>query len=121
MDPIAILMKKFSKGPLWIGLLTHPFYEEVQAPEYERQRLKLDGPQEALFNTHIVRFPRAESDWGTVFAFGLYKSPTEPACEQLCSAWLTKEHALFKGDNTSFHPYSIVIEGMLATLLGVRR
>lgn len=116
MDPIAKLPKELldrvsSAEPLWVGLFTYPWLDEVEAPEYERQPVTLDGTQEVLFNTDVARFPKALSDWGTIIGLAFYDARTSPTCDTLSSGKLTVSRQVCQDDVASFEPYSMVIQG----------
>lgn len=57
---------------MFLGLLKENG-EEVSAPEYERQFLKMDQVEPYLCeSTENVSFPVSRSDWGTITKFGIF-------------------------------------------------
>lgn len=65
----------FINNTCYVGLLVDG--SEVNASEYERQEITFEDPtDDGVKNDEEIRFPIAESDWGTIDGLAIYDSET---------------------------------------------
>lgn len=79
LNELRNLINEVQEKPVYLGLLNQ-YGEEINFPEYKREiinfNINITNTNMTLTNEDTICFQEANSDWGNISGFGIYKTET---------------------------------------------